>query len=114
VVLPSSTLVVTSFDSTYRISIAKFVLLDFFALQNTPLAPFSGQSYEKLRLLHKTAGYTCITTSVIHGIIYTVESLKTGVLHKFSELDDLAGLIDGLAKGHNFLFLFQLVCSSIV
>jgi hypothetical protein len=80
-----------------RLSIANFVLLVFLALRNTPLAPLSGQSYEKLRPLHKTAGYTCIATSVLHGIIYLADVSESGTLYKFRELDYLAGGIAGLS-----------------
>lgn len=80
-----------------RISVANFVLLVFLALRNTPLAPLSGNSYEKLRPLHKTAGYTCIVTSVIHGITYVASWAQTGNLYKFNELEYFAGAIAGLA-----------------
>ncbi|CAG7972845.1 unnamed protein product [Penicillium salamii] len=79
------------------ISVANFVLLVFLALRNTPLAPLSGNSYEKLRPLHKTAGYTCIVTSVIHGITYVASWAQTGNLYKFNELEYFAGAIAGLA-----------------
>ncbi|CAG7920457.1 unnamed protein product [Penicillium olsonii] len=84
-------------DYFSRISVANFVLLVFLALRNTPLAPLSGSSYEKLRPLHKTAGYTCIVTSVIHGITYATAWSQAGHLHKFRELEYLAGGIAGLA-----------------
>lgn len=96
-VFRSLALLTTPSNTCSRISVANFVLLVFLALRNTPLAPLSGQSYEKLRPLHKTAGYTCVTTSAIHGIIYVVESSELGILYKFRELEDLAGGIAGLS-----------------
>lgn len=75
---------------------ANFVLLVFLALRNTPLAPLSGQSYEKLRPLHKVAGYTCIVSSVIHGILYLKEGAETGYLMLMRGREDLTGALAGL------------------
>lgn len=74
-----------------------FVLLVFLALRNTPLAPLSGRSYEKLRPLHKTAGYTCITTSVLHAAVYLSAWSEQGELDSMRETQNLAGGIAGLA-----------------
>lgn len=69
----------------------------FLALRNTPLAPLSGNSYEKLRPLHKVAGYTCIVTSVIHGITYTIVFAQEGKLEKYQERKNFSGAIAGVA-----------------
>ncbi|CRG85705.1 putative ferric reductase transmembrane component [Talaromyces islandicus] len=79
------------------ISVANFVLLVFLALRNTPLAPLSGRSYEKLRPLHKTAGYTCIVTSILHAIVYLSAWAERGDVEKMRETENLAGGIAGLA-----------------
>ncbi|KAJ5921484.1 hypothetical protein N7466_009810 [Penicillium verhagenii] len=79
------------------ISVANLVLLVFLALKNTPLAPLTGNSYEKLRPLHKVAGYTCIFTSVLHGIVYLSAWGETGKLATMSERKDYAGAIAGTA-----------------
>ncbi|QKX56546.1 uncharacterized protein TRUGW13939_03651 [Talaromyces rugulosus] len=79
------------------VSVANFVLLVFLALRNTPLAPLSGHSYEKLRPLHKTAGYTCITTSVLHAAVYLSAWSEKAELENMRETKNLAGGIAGLA-----------------
>ncbi|KAI2786945.1 hypothetical protein POX_g09342 [Penicillium oxalicum] len=79
------------------ISVANFTLLVFLALRNTPLALLSGRSYEKLRPLHKTAGYTCIATSLIHAIVYLNAWAQIDHLHEMRETENLAGAIAGLA-----------------
>ncbi|KAH8700219.1 ferric reductase NAD binding domain-containing protein [Talaromyces proteolyticus] len=79
------------------ISVANFVLLVFLALRNTPLAPLSGWSYEKLRPLHKTAGYTCITTSMLHATVYLSAWSEAGELGNMAEMQNFAGAIAGLA-----------------
>ncbi|KAJ5793171.1 uncharacterized protein N7503_009149 [Penicillium pulvis] len=79
------------------ISVANFVLLVFLALRNTPLAPLSGQSYEKLRPLHRVAGYTCIVSSIVHGILYLKEGAETGYLMLMRGREDLAGALAGLS-----------------
>ncbi|KAF7718869.1 Uncharacterized protein PECH_007184 [Penicillium ucsense] len=79
------------------ISVANFVLLAFLAIRNTPLAPLSGTSYEKLRPLHKTAGYTCIATSVIHGVVYLNAWAQIDHLHEMGETSNLVGAIAGMA-----------------
>ncbi|KAJ5670752.1 uncharacterized protein N7477_006115 [Penicillium maclennaniae] len=79
------------------VSVANFTLLVFLALRNTPLALLSGNSYEKLRPLHKVAGYTCIVTSVIHGITYTVVFAQKGKLEKYKERKNFSGVIAGIA-----------------
>lgn len=82
---------------TSRLSVANLTLLVFLALKNTPLAPLSAQSYEKLRPLHKTAGYTCILVTVLHGLIFVIESAISDILYYFKEQKDYAGAIAGLA-----------------
>ncbi|OQE45103.1 hypothetical protein PENCOP_c002G03822 [Penicillium coprophilum] len=79
------------------ISVANLVLLVFLALKNTPLAPLTATSYEKLRPLHKVAGYTCIFTSVLHGIVYLAAWSETGDLFKMEETSNFAGAIAGFA-----------------
>ncbi|KAJ5100434.1 FAD-binding 8 [Penicillium angulare] len=79
------------------ISVANLVLLVFLALKNTPLAPLTGNSYEKLRPLHKVAGYTCIFTSVLHAIVYLSAWSETGKLAKMKKAKNYAGAIAGMA-----------------
>ncbi|KAJ5103864.1 hypothetical protein N7532_004393 [Penicillium argentinense] len=78
-------------------SVANFVLLVFLALKNTLLAPLSGHSYEKLRPLHKTAGYTCIVTTMLHASIYLSSYGLSGDLDNMRETSNIAGGIAGLA-----------------
>lgn len=80
-----------------RISVANLVLLVFLALKNTPLAPLTAKSYEKLRPLHKVAGYTCIFTSIMHAIVYLACWSQTGKLAKMEERNNFAGAIAGMA-----------------
>ncbi|PWY67073.1 hypothetical protein BO94DRAFT_590981 [Aspergillus sclerotioniger CBS 115572] len=79
------------------ISVANLVLLVFLALKNTPLAPLTAKSYEKLRPLHKVAGYTCIFTSCLHGIVYLAAWSELGDLVSMQETRNLAGAIAGIA-----------------
>lgn len=80
-----------------RIAVANLVLLVFLALKNTPLAPLTANSYEKLRPLHKVAGYTCIFTSCLHGIVYLAAWSESGELDSMQEVKNFAGAIAGLA-----------------
>ncbi|KAJ5263505.1 hypothetical protein N7478_011110 [Penicillium angulare] len=79
------------------ISVGNLVLLVFLALKNTPLAPLTGNSYEKLRPLHKVAGYTCIFTSILHAIVYLSAWAETGKLAKMRIRKNYAGVIAGTA-----------------
>ncbi|PYI00747.1 hypothetical protein BO78DRAFT_424196 [Aspergillus sclerotiicarbonarius CBS 121057] len=79
------------------ISVANLVLLVFLALKSTPLAPLTGRSYEKLGPLHKVAGYTCIFTSCLHGIVYLVAWSESGKLGSMQETENIAGSIAGVA-----------------
>ena len=76
---------------------ANLVLLVFLALKNTPLAPLTATSYEKLRPFHKVAGYTCIFTSVLHGIVYLAAWSESGDLASMEESKNVAGAIAGMA-----------------
>lgn len=76
---------------------ANLVLLVFLALKNTPLAPLTATSYEKLRPLHKVAGYTCIFTSVLHGVVYLSALSESGHLAIMKETNNFAGPIAGTA-----------------
>jgi hypothetical protein len=66
-------------------------------MKNTPLAPLAASSYEKLRPLHKVAGYTCIFTSCLHGIVYLKFLSQKGVLEIMSEPTNFSGPIAGTA-----------------
>ncbi|OJJ65795.1 hypothetical protein ASPBRDRAFT_60260 [Aspergillus brasiliensis CBS 101740] len=79
------------------ISVANLVLLVFLALKNTPLAPLTATSYEKLRPLHKVAGYTCIFTSVLHGVVYLAAWSESGELASMGERKNYTGAIAGMA-----------------
>lgn len=76
---------------------ANLVLLVFLALKNTPLAILTAKSYEKLRPLHKVAGYTCIFTSVLHAIVYLSAWSETGKLEKMEKRKNYAGAIAGFS-----------------
>ncbi|KAE8352494.1 ferric reductase like transmembrane component-domain-containing protein [Aspergillus coremiiformis] len=78
-----------------RVATCNFALLVFLALRNTPLAPLSGRSYEQLRPLHKTAGYTCIVTSTVHAIVYC--KAWSNKLHEMLITANVAGIVGGLA-----------------
>lgn len=54
------------------------MFLNFLSLLNTPLTPLCGWFYEKLRLVYKTSGHTCITTSVVHGLVYLTAWAEIG------------------------------------
>ncbi|KAE8329874.1 ferric reductase like transmembrane component-domain-containing protein [Aspergillus sergii] len=79
------------------VALANLVLLVFLALRNTPLAPLSGRSYEKLRPLHKTAGYTTIGLMLLHAVVYLAAWSQSGSLHKMQEIDNAAGAVAGVA-----------------
>ena len=70
-------------------------MLVFLALRNTPLAPLTAKSYEKLRPLHKVAGYTCIVTSCIHGIMYLTALSQYKALSAMKETQNFTGAIAG-------------------
>ncbi|GKZ49342.1 hypothetical protein AbraIFM66951_001746 [Aspergillus brasiliensis] len=86
-----------SFDFMDGVSVANLVLLVFLALKNTPLAPLTATSYEKLRPLHKVAGYTCIFTSVLHGVVYLAAWSESGELASMGERKNYTGAIAGMA-----------------
>lgn len=73
------------------------VFLVFLALKNTPLAPLTAKSYDKLRPLHKVAGYTCIFMSCMHGIVYLIAWSESDKLEKMTKSKNLAGAIAGMA-----------------
>ncbi|CAI7584936.1 unnamed protein product [Penicillium glandicola] len=79
------------------ISVANLVLLVFLALKNTPLAPLTATSYEKLRPLHKVAGYTCMFTSVMHGTVYLSAWSVSGDLAEMQDSQNFSGAIAGFA-----------------
>jgi hypothetical protein len=66
-------------------------------MKNTPLAPLTARSYEKLRSLHKIAGYTCIFTSCLHGIVYLSAWSEKGELESMTEAKNFSGAIAGMA-----------------
>lgn len=80
-----------------RISLANLVLLVFLALKHTPLAPLTAKSYEKLRPLHKVAGYTCIFTGMMHAILFLTYLSQIGKLAVMAERSNYAGAIAGMA-----------------
>ncbi|KAJ5541759.1 FAD-binding 8 [Penicillium frequentans] len=80
-----------------KISVANLVLLVFLALKNTPLAILTAKSYEKLRPLHKVAGYTCTFTSVLHAIVYLSAWSETGKLEKMQLRKNYSGAIAGFS-----------------
>jgi DMSO/TMAO reductase YedYZ heme-binding membrane subunit len=77
-------------------TVANLTLLVFLSLRNTPLAPLSGNSYEKLRPLHKVAGYTTIFSALIHGLISVITYHEHGHIDKFKQPKNFAGSIAGL------------------
>ena len=84
-------------DKNKRICLANLTLLVFLALRNTPLAPLSGRSYEQLRPLHKTAGYTCILAAVLHSSVYLTAWSKAGILEYMQLPSNFSGGIAGLS-----------------
>ncbi|KAL4807548.1 ferric reductase like transmembrane component-domain-containing protein [Aspergillus unguis] len=79
------------------LTLANLTLLTFLALRHTPLAPLSGKSYEKLRPLHKSAGYTTIVLMILHAAIYLTGWSRKGNLYKMSELRNASGAVAGVA-----------------
>ncbi|KAJ5239404.1 hypothetical protein N7468_004023 [Penicillium chermesinum] len=84
-------------------TVANLVFLVFLALRHTPLAPLSGTSYEKLRPLHKMAGYTCILLAVVHALIWIITSAKEDVLFYLRQRADIAGATAALSMVLIFL-----------
>lgn len=80
-----------------RICVSNLALLVFLALRNTPLAVLSGRSYEKLRPLHKTAGYTCILSAICHATVYLTAWAEIGYLDEMRLTANTAGGIAGLS-----------------
>lgn len=80
-----------------RVALANFVLVVFLSLRNTPLAPISGYSYETIRPLHKVAGYTCIVSSILHGVVYLGAWSAMDNLAEMRQTENLVGPIAGLA-----------------
>lgn len=78
-------------------AVANIVLLVFLALRHTPLAPLSGTSYEKLRPLHKMAGYTCVLLAVTHALIWIISSAEENMLFYLKSRSDIGGATAALA-----------------
>lgn len=76
---------------------ANLTLVVFLSHRNTPLAPVTGNSHEKLRALHKIAGYTTIVSAILHGTRYVSAFARKGLLHKMRDYRNFAGGIAGTA-----------------
>jgi hypothetical protein len=72
-------------------------LVIFLSLKNTPLAILSTSSYDKLMPLHKVSGYTAIVAAWIHAIVYLEAWAQTANLHGILEVDNIAGVMGGIA-----------------
>lgn len=83
---------------TYRrVALYNIAFVIFLSLKNTPLAILSASSYETLMPLHKAAGYTGITASLVHAIVYLISWAQTGILHEMLEPSRIAGIMGGIA-----------------
>ncbi|KAI1438481.1 ferric reductase NAD binding domain-containing protein [Xylaria sp. CBS 124048] len=75
--------------------IGNLSLLIFLALKNTPLAILTSYSYERIRCLHKIAGYTFTVDMIVHGISYTYYRIHKGEIHKLREHKVSYGILIG-------------------
>jgi NAD(P)H-flavin reductase len=67
------------------------------ALKNTPLAFLTAYSYERLNILHQGAGYCTVLFAVLHAILYIVTDAKIASLSDLLELEQIMGIVAGLA-----------------
>ncbi|KAI1821403.1 ferric reductase NAD binding domain-containing protein [Xylaria intraflava] len=72
-------------------------LVVFLALRNTPLAILSAYSYERLRSLHKTAGYTTMIDVILHSSTYSYYYIHSDKTEKLREPKVKAGIIVGFS-----------------
>jgi predicted ferric reductase len=63
------------------------------ALKNTPLAFLTSYSYERLNILHQTAGYCIVLSAVLHAVTYLVALSQEGALYIMREQNQVMGII---------------------
>lgn len=67
------------------------------ALKNTPLAFLTVYSYERLNILHQAAGYCTVIFAILHAVLYITTDAKLGSLQDLLELEQIMGIVAGLA-----------------
>lgn len=67
----------------------------FLALKNTPLAFLTPYSYERLNILHQTAGYCIVVSAMLHAITYLVTLSQEDKLYIMRAEHQIMGIVAG-------------------
>jgi predicted ferric reductase len=86
---------VCPFVHRLRITACNIALVVFLALKNTPLAFLTSYSYERLRILHQTAGCCIIVSVILHAVTYLITLSQGGILHIMREQNQIMGIVAG-------------------
>jgi hypothetical protein len=76
-----------------RIAFCNIAFLVFLALKNTPLAFMTAHSYETLNPLHQVAGYTTMSTALVHLIVECLYFQRAKKPHELLEHEQIYGMI---------------------
>ncbi|KAL3417212.1 ferric reductase like transmembrane component [Phlyctema vagabunda] len=79
------------------VTIANVAFITFLSLKNTPLAFLTAYSYERLNVLHRTAGYVTVICAVMHGVVYIQAWHQSNNLHELKETEIVVGIVAGCA-----------------
>ncbi|EFX01008.1 ferric reductase transmembrane component 5 [Grosmannia clavigera kw1407] len=79
------------------ISTCDFVLVVVLSMRNTPMGLLTGYTYERLQVLHRTAGYTAIFYMILHMILYCINYGRNDKLDELKALNMVMGIIAGCA-----------------
>ncbi|EHL01356.1 putative Ferric/cupric reductase transmembrane component 2 [Glarea lozoyensis 74030] len=80
-------------DKACRIAFCNIAFLVFLALKNTPLAFLTAHSYETLNPLHQVAGYTTMSTALVHLIVECLYFQRAKKPHELLEHEQIYGMI---------------------
>lgn len=78
------------------------------ALKNTPLAFLIASSYDRLNVLHQAAGYCTILFALLHAVLYIITDANLESLSDLLELEQIMGIVAGLAMLSIFTTTFLL------
>jgi predicted ferric reductase len=78
-----------------RVAISNLALVTCLSLKNTPLAFLTTYSYEKLNILHQTAGYGFVCWVMTHAIVYCTAWSRSHTLHDMLEKTQIMGMVAG-------------------
>jgi predicted ferric reductase len=78
-----------------RVTAYNLSLTVFLALKNTPLALLTAFPYERLNILHQTAGYCTVLSAMLHAITYLVTLSQEDTLQIMREQNQIMGIVAG-------------------